>query len=75
MTEDSSQRKGTPPAGLGIAKKYAREGSSRHKPGWDQEERALPEGARVPPRKPKGSIPRTTVAEQLRKRLAEHGEE
>jgi hypothetical protein len=71
MNHDPGQDKGMPPTTFGPAKKYAREGSSHHKHGWQEEPPAAESGAHVAPRAAKGSIPRTPLADRLRQRAAE----
>jgi hypothetical protein len=73
MANDSGQNKGEPSTTFGPAKKYAREGASHHRSGWQEESPLVEKGAHTAPRAPKGSIPRTTVADRLRQRLAEQG--
>jgi hypothetical protein len=73
MANDSGQNKGTPSTIFGPAKKYAREGASHHPSGWQEESPAVEKGAQIAPRAPKGSIPRTPVADRLRQRVAEQG--
>jgi hypothetical protein len=70
----TAKTKETPPGAFGPAKRYIREGSSRHQRGWQQEESHVSErGGRVAPRAPKGSIPRTPLADRLRQRVTEEG--
>jgi hypothetical protein len=73
MANDSGQNKGIPSTTFGPARKYAREGSSHHRPGWQEESPVVEGGAHIAPRAPKGSIPRTPVADRLRQRVAEQG--
>jgi hypothetical protein len=75
MSNDPGRNNATPPTAFGPSKKYVREGSSRHQRGWQEEPPVLERGARVAPRAPKGSIPRTPLAERLRQRLAEERRE
>jgi hypothetical protein len=73
MAKDSDRSKATPPAAFGPARKYVRQGSSHHRHGWQEEPLAAAVGAHRAPRAPKGSIPRTPLAERLRQRVAEEG--
>ncbi len=73
MAKDSDRSKATPPAAFGPARKYVRQGSSHHSQGWQEEPLVAARGGHHAPRSPKGSIPRTPLAERLRQRVAEEG--
>jgi len=70
MPPDSSPSEPRPPAAFGPAQQHIRHGSTRHPRGWQGATPPAEPGAQVAPRAPAGTIPRTTVAERLRQRLA-----
>jgi hypothetical protein len=72
MCNDSGQNKGTPRVDFGPARKYARNGASRHTRGWQENHPAAAAGEPTAPRAPHGSISRTPLAERLRRRVEEH---
>lgn len=72
------EAEGAKPGGFGPAKKYERHGSAQHKSGWQERDSAeqaeTAEGSHRAPLGPEGSIPRSTLAERLYKRVADRKE-
>jgi len=74
MASDSGQNKGAPRVDFGPARKYVRNGTGRHPRVWQENHPAVVAGQPTAPRAPHGSIPRTPLAERLRRRVEEHME-
>jgi hypothetical protein len=76
---DPSQHDAIPAGDSALANAHARHGSSTHQSGWQEaapvahHRVAPPFGTQHAARPaPEGSIPRTSLAERLRQRVAEH---